>query len=530
MHMNDALASFAATAVSTAATVTPAAVPWDDTVVAAPVRTIPVPKQTRPPPLPTIPRKKPPPPPEVPGGLRGTDVRATMHPYAPAYLVGSTACADRLRGARGLRSLPWTAWCRAFRPGDCGKCLAVKNRRTGASVVVRIVDHGGCSDTDGTGMDLDQAAFGAIDSDGRGYADGFMRVDVAQVDCALARPLPPPARPEPADDTPPAAEPTKTPPPPPAKRGSDAGLRPQLFRLGGRDHAFQLPPGSSAKGLVVFFPGCYRTTWGFWPAGSRPGFLGFPQDLSHAKQVLNRGYALLVLVPPPAKVWMCWSGGAFAKEAVDAIRRFRAAHSLASKPLVLMGASSGGNAVAKVYDALGRRGVAGLVFEVSTRHPAEPGYPPTVYVTMGGDPGSVRDVRQRARESERVAAVTQAPTPVTKTFFSDQLASYSPEQSARMADAIRGSLDSKGFLKKDPKRDKAWVAALRKLPFVKDSFATKTSPLVQAMNFAYGKHEHVATYTTAALEWIEGGGRGDFARLAEKGAVDKPGLLRLRGG
>lgn len=85
-----------------------------------------------------------------------------------------------------LLQYPWTAYCldgKSFSQDTCGKCLRVTNRRTGASVIARAVDFGGCSDADGTGLDLDPCAFDAIDSDRRGYADGFMRVDVEEVEC-----------------------------------------------------------------------------------------------------------------------------------------------------------------------------------------------------------------------------------------------------------------------------------------------------------------------------------------------------------
>ena len=123
-------------------------------------------------------------------GVRRTDVRATYHFYAPAYETSSLACADRfwadpLHGHKLLK-YPWTAYCldgKSFSQDTCGKCLRITNRTTGANVIARAVDFGGCSDVDGTGLDLDPCAFNAIDTDGRGYADGFMRVDVEQVTC-----------------------------------------------------------------------------------------------------------------------------------------------------------------------------------------------------------------------------------------------------------------------------------------------------------------------------------------------------------
>lgn len=127
------------------------------------------------------------------GGLARKDVKATYHIYSPQYATSSLACADKFWAdpdhARKLLKYPWTAFCmgmpggKKFTQDVCGKCLRVTNRRTGASVIVRAVDNGGCSDADGTGLDLDVCAFNAIDTDKKGYNDGNMRVDVQEVEC-----------------------------------------------------------------------------------------------------------------------------------------------------------------------------------------------------------------------------------------------------------------------------------------------------------------------------------------------------------
>ena len=139
---------------------------------------------------------------DVPGGINRKDVRATFHFYAPGYETSSLACADRFWAdkdhGKKLMKYPWTANCldgRKFSQESCGKCLRVTNRRTGASVIVRSVDNGGCSDKDGTGLDMDPCGFNQIDSDRKGLADGHMRVDVREVDCGadgtIGKPAPP---------------------------------------------------------------------------------------------------------------------------------------------------------------------------------------------------------------------------------------------------------------------------------------------------------------------------------------------------
>ncbi len=128
--------------------------------------------------------------PEVPGGIAKQNAKATYHTYSPHYDVGTLACADKINATPelvgSLKRYPWTAYCLQGANLDqkvCGKCLRVTNRATGASVVARAVDSGGCSDADGTGLDLDPCAFNAIDTDGAGVRDGHMRVDVREVAC-----------------------------------------------------------------------------------------------------------------------------------------------------------------------------------------------------------------------------------------------------------------------------------------------------------------------------------------------------------
>lgn len=129
--------------------------------------------------------------PPIKGGVNKQNVRATYHYYAGAgYETSTLACADRFwkdpNHGHKLLKYPWTAYCldgRSFNQNSCGKCLKVTNQRTGAFVTARAVDNGGCSDTDGTGLDLDPCAFNAIDTDGAGLRDGHMRVRVQEVEC-----------------------------------------------------------------------------------------------------------------------------------------------------------------------------------------------------------------------------------------------------------------------------------------------------------------------------------------------------------
>ena len=125
------------------------------------------------------------------GGVSRKNVRATYHQYFPNYETSTLSCSDIFwkwkNYGKTLLRYPWAAYCVTKpwnREKDCGRCLRVTNRGTGASVIVRAVDQGGCTDAkDGTGLDLDPCAFNAIDTNKHGVRDGNMRVDVQEVDC-----------------------------------------------------------------------------------------------------------------------------------------------------------------------------------------------------------------------------------------------------------------------------------------------------------------------------------------------------------
>ena len=128
----------------------------------------------------------------VRNGIQKQNVRATYHYYSPHYDTGTLACADIVwkwpNYGQKLLMYPWTAYCLEGSAGwnpqrVCGKCLRVKNRSTGAAIIVRAVDSGGCSGGSANGLDLDPCAFNAIDTNKNGVRDGHMFVDVEEVEC-----------------------------------------------------------------------------------------------------------------------------------------------------------------------------------------------------------------------------------------------------------------------------------------------------------------------------------------------------------
>lgn len=322
-----------------------------------------------------------------------------------------------------------------------------------------------------------------------------------------------------------------------AAQATIEGLDAKVYRLHGRDHLFQIP--SNPKGLVVWLPGCARSGHGFWPhVSSHPvmkGCFGFPEDVSHTKQTLRRGYAILVQTPSESS--LCWTSKTNPAEVIDVVNRFRAKYSLTRKPLFLFGASSGGGYLPRIAPSLD---VQGLVYEVSTNATAPKGkQPPSVWVTMHNDPGSAVDARKYVStlrcQGCPAGHLVVPQRAITSSHFSDQLPAVDSAKSSAMAKALSksGLVDSNGVFRSDPKlaeksQGPLWPRDLvRDLPWVNQSPATavksiRTSPTWQVLTAAYARHEHAAMFTTAILEWLEHAGKGDLDKLSQDLVVLKP--------
>lgn len=334
-------------------------------------------------------------------------------------------------------------------------------------------------------------------------------------------------------------------PTPPQFQGSPtvAGLGPTVLTMFGRDHYYQLPNGVP-KGTVAWFPGCARGVRGFWPHNPNhpvmKGCYGFPEDMSHTKQCLRKGYAILVQTPTEPS--LCWTTKTSSDEAVKVIRAFQSKHGLESKPLFVAGASSGGSFATRVARSIK---VNGLVIQVSTNNTAPSAQmPPTVWIVMERDTSSrdaaakyVGQLRARGKPAGMLVAPTRQISP---EYFATQLPSITPSQSQQIATVLRGVglIDNAGNFKSDPKlaesgRGPAWPSELvKKLPWLNSNPGTRVgrisiSPIWQVLTGAYARHEHSAMYFTACLEWLESGGRGDLAALARSKAVTSPASFQV---
>jgi len=333
--------------------------------------------------------------------------------------------------------------------------------------------------------------------------------------------------------------------------GTNDGLRRSKFQSQGRSHYYQLPAGTP-KGLLFVTPGCARWGPGFWPYDtSCPECVGLTEDVCHTKQALARGYAILVGWPVDRAFpgQYCWSAKDDVPGIVRVLEDFVTAFKLQGKPIVTLGASSGGSIALLMPSFLAKHGtkglsISGVVAEVSTTRGVSDitqgltRYPPIVWVCMGDNPGEQSRARQHVADYQRYgrAAMVVSPVrPVTPDYFSDRSPVITPAQSAELVAAMKrvGLLSASGTFQYDFKKNKAWVGQLqRSVPWLKSSPAyalgpVKSSAIMQAMLVAQAKHEHVCDFLTAALAWFEQGGAPAFDSLVAQYRVTKPSALTV---
>ncbi|EFN56833.1 hypothetical protein CHLNCDRAFT_144401 [Chlorella variabilis] len=71
-------------------------------------------------------------------------------------------------------------------------------------------------------------------------------------------------------------------------------LTPSTATVEGREVYYEVP--QDAKGLLVFFHGCYHNAYDFWPEQEAcPECRGLPEEVSHTKQALAMGYAFAAI-------------------------------------------------------------------------------------------------------------------------------------------------------------------------------------------------------------------------------------------
>lgn len=338
--------------------------------------------------------------------------------------------------------------------------------------------------------------------------------------------------------------------PPSAPVDTNAGLKPGQFKSQGRTHYYQLPTGE-AKGTLVVLPGCARWGPGFWPYDVKgcTTCAGLTEDVAHTKQALSRGYAIFVPWPIDRAFpgQYCWSAKDDGPTLPKIISEFLEQNKLAKKPVYAMGASSGGSVTLKLQALLESArmpfklsGVIALVstnLDVKDFAPRQKHHPPIAWISMSY-PKEIKQAQTNVAEYKKyapAAMVTAGVKPVTPTYFSDRHPQITPTQSSEIVAGLKSIklLGADGIFLVYLKKEKGWTTKLYKaVPWLKKSpvYALapfKKSAILQAMNVAQAGHEHVCDYMTAAMMWLESGGKGNFEDLAKRYQVVKPSKLTM---
>lgn len=320
-------------------------------------------------------------------------------------------------------------------------------------------------------------------------------------------------------------------------------MKPQRIQMFGRTHMYQIP--DNPVGTLVFFHGCGRSVQGFWPYHPEHASdcYGLPEDVSHTKQALRRGYAFIALTPSSKG---CWSMAAQdGPQTTELLEKLLRSNNLIDKPMYVAGASSGAGFSIRLQAYFEKVNtqlrISGVMSEVNTNISPLDGrgrlnasnFPPVVWILLEGDVASQREAKEyvaTVMKNKVPAAYFVAPIRViTPDYFAERIPSFSKTQSQELTAALKkvGLIDAQGKFKMDPSQG-GWRSDLKRyvptnerqytLNFVK-------SAILQSLLVAYAYHEHVADYTTAALMWFENGGKSQFSDLAEKYKVTNPNAI-----
>ncbi|KAL4441476.1 hypothetical protein ABPG77_001980 [Micractinium sp. CCAP 211/92] len=310
----------------------------------------------------------------------------------------------------------------------------------------------------------------------------------------------------------------------------------------GRQLYYEVP--QAPVGVLAFFHGCAHNAYDLWPPQlGCEECRGLPGEVSHTKQALSLGYAVVAMNSldrsndPSKETYRCFSYSDDRESAVEALKDIISDLELEDLPLYLAGVSSGGSFALKLLkDLSGELEVSGVISEVLSIDPDKDSYdfetwPPVAFIEMQKD----TPTNERIERNQEVLAEAGVPAQIIHvperavypTFFSDQAADISPQLSIKIVAALKqiGVLDEKGWLLDDPRHgfdSLDWRAELKdRVPELSSSksvtysITPDASDVSELLNTAYSSHEIVGDYTTACLKWFEGGASDDLEQLAQ---------------
>lgn len=295
-----------------------------------------------------------------------------------------------------------------------------------------------------------------------------------------------------------------------------------------------LLPAHPLRSAQLLIHGCGPGANAFFPEDPEacPECTGWPEYLGQTKQALARGYHVLALQSNSPSG--CWSSSnskpGFVDDridVVDTVTAFLKNTSMAAMPLYAQGYSSGGTMLLKLPAFLESKGGAATL-RIDGLIPTDTAprggfnfqkgldFPPTLYVFQerGGAadraPAQVQELRAAGVPADLVPSPRKVITPI---FFSDRIPGVTPAQSRELVAALQGAgaLDADGYMLPG-----GWTGVVAPgLPWLASDGWTFAA-VDQEMQVARGDHQNLGEFTTAALAWLESGGKADAQQLVKE--------------
>ncbi|KAL4441477.1 hypothetical protein ABPG77_001981 [Micractinium sp. CCAP 211/92] len=281
-------------------------------------------------------------------------------------------------------------------------------------------------------------------------------------------------------------------------------------------------------GVLFMAHGCVHDAADFWPPSKAcPECSGLPEEVSHTKQALARGYAVLAVDSRNRDFDnRCYSYETDKWGVKYILENWTREQGLQALPVFALGVSAGASFCLKLPKITRINGVISEVLGVAQESFATPDmlgdtYPPAVFIDMQRDTSMTQRISQSVDilHAHNVPATTIPvdPRPVTHSFFSDRSQYISPELSREIVNGLRkiGMIDYQGYVTTDPRyTTQPWKEQLMEiLPHMRpetgnpDGLASDPAIIGEQMNLAWASHEIISDYLTPCLAWLEAGGQ-----------------------
>ncbi|KAL4458456.1 hypothetical protein ABPG75_013321 [Micractinium tetrahymenae] len=309
----------------------------------------------------------------------------------------------------------------------------------------------------------------------------------------------------------------------------------------GRVALYRMPKYTKARCTCIFVHGCKHDPYSwFYKTPKCPQCTGLPEEVSHSKQCLANGCAVLALMSLNrdyrSRCFASSGSGNDQPSAAQLVKYWASKAGMTKKPMYMFGISSGASFAIKFP---GTMKIQGVVSEVNMPWEKSWGatnghgklrysFPPTVFYMMKRDLETKRQIEQALVifKNNRVPAdyVYIDSRPVTPDWLSMRSVYISPSQSAQIQKYLYKIkvLDADGNVRYDVRVKRGWILQLPKyLPWLKRTdpyynLISDESQIWQELNLAWSWHEIVSDPVTATLKWLFAKGKADLGSLVKK--------------